>query len=164
MPPLKLTNVVLFQETSYQLLAMAKDKGTPPLNSTVSVIISVAKGTSSPPSWDKEYDQLVFDVEETAAVGTHIATMKCNSNILDQRVEFQIIREDGSSSPSTGTFSIIFNGNTMKLMVDGKLDYESVNSFTIRLRCLVRFLEEVGHSLKLKWGLLMYFLRETFTL
>lgn len=125
---------------------MAKDKGTPSLNSTVTVTIAVATGTSIPPSWDMDYDQKVYSVDETAPVGTLIASMSCNSNIDDERVEFQIIQEDGSSSQSTGTFSIAVNGNTMNLLVDGKLDYETVSSYTVRLRCLVSTWQKHDHG------------------
>ena len=130
------TGSIFLQKTSYKLTVMAKDKGTPPLNSTASVTIKVAVGTSSPPTWDQNYDSMYYSVSETD-VSARIATMKCNSNIEDDRVEFQIIGEDGSSSQSTGTFSISYVGNTLYLNVDGKLDYEKISSYTVRLRCLV---------------------------
>lgn len=66
--------------------------------------------------------------------------LQCKSNIEDDRVEFQIIGEDGKSSQSTGIFSISYDQNTMYLNVDGQLDYETVSSYTVRLRCLVRVL------------------------
>ena len=68
---------------------MAKDQGTPPLNSTAKVTINVAIGTSSPPEWDKDYDQEVYHVKETA-MNERIATMKCFSNIDDERLELLI--------------------------------------------------------------------------
>ncbi|KAK7504632.1 hypothetical protein BaRGS_00004118 [Batillaria attramentaria] len=143
----------LIGQTSYELTVMAKDKGTPPLNSTVKATISVAVGTSNPPTWDKKYDSIVYEVDETAPVGTLVATMSCNSNIEDKRVEFQIIQEDGSSSQSTGTFAITYTGNTMYLNVDGKLDYETINSYTVRLRCLnfgpVTLQQEVNPTIRL---------------
>ena len=118
---------------------MARDNGLPSLNSTSSVRINVASGASSPPTWDQDYDNKVYNVSETA-VGIRIAVMKCYSNIADDRVEFQIITDDSSSSSSsqsTGTFSISYVSNTLYLSVDGKLDYETTSSYTVRLRCLV---------------------------
>ncbi|KAL8590527.1 hypothetical protein ACOMHN_010963 [Nucella lapillus] len=142
----------LLGQTSYKLTVMAKDKGAKPLNSTATVTISVAVGTSNPPVWDKNYDTITYEVSETA-IATNIATMRCDSEINDERVEFQIIREDGSSSQSTGTFSITYDRNTLYLNVDGKLDYETISSYTVRLRCLnfgpVTLMKEVNPTIKL---------------
>lgn len=136
----------------YRLVVMAQDKGTPALNSTAKVTIKVASGASNPPSWDMNYDQEIYHVDETA-VAKRIAIMKCKSNIEDDRVEFQIIGEDGSSSQSTGIFSITVDQDTMYLNVDGKLDYETISSYTVRLRCLnfgpVTLQKEVNPTIKL---------------
>lgn len=51
------------QITTYKLIAMAKDKGVPPLNTTVSITVNIKVGLSNQqPVWDKDYNNLNITV------------------------------------------------------------------------------------------------------
>ena len=43
----------------------------------------------------------------------------------------------GGRCVCVGTFSISYVGNTLYLNGDSELDYETISSYTVRLRCLV---------------------------
>jgi hypothetical protein len=79
-----------FQQQTYKLKVMARDKGSPvTLNSTANVIIKVASGASNPPTWDENYDSKIYYVDETA-VTKRIAVMKVGNCFFFIHLFFKI--------------------------------------------------------------------------
>lgn len=131
------------------IVVMAKDKGTPPLNSTVRVTVSLAASQGEVPTWDGSYDGTIYEVEETVPSGHTIAQFSANSNIMDphlQGVSFALIKSDGSQSQFDDMFRISTSSNTVKLKLRGNLDYNIKNMYTVRLRVTVRHLEYIFHT------------------
>ncbi|PVD20719.1 hypothetical protein C0Q70_18878 [Pomacea canaliculata] len=128
------------QKTQYSLRVMAKDKGVPPLNSTVSVTVNVIISSNKPPSFDKNYTGMVYTVNETAAQGFPIIQdITCNSNIDDPRVDFQLA-DANSGTYDTSQFFYIRKSdsspNKATVYSNGVFDFETKQSHIVRLRCL----------------------------
>ncbi|KAK7483025.1 hypothetical protein BaRGS_00025688, partial [Batillaria attramentaria] len=120
-----------------QLRAMAKDKGVPPRNSTVGVTVNIKSGSSRPPVWDPEWLNQNYVVPETIGAGqVVIPDLSCNSSVSNTRVEFQLMRADGTPALQTEFFSIRANGNSVSVLSTGNFDYEKATQHTVRIRCL----------------------------
>ncbi|XP_076470425.1 neural-cadherin-like [Babylonia areolata] len=127
------------ERQSFSLTAMAKDEGSPfPLNTTVSVRVNVESGNTKPPTWDRDYNDMIYNVDETVSYGyVVIENMTCNSNIPNNnQVEFQLTREDGTSGQETEFFFLEPSGTSVTVKATGKFDYTERSEHVIRIRCL----------------------------
>ena len=68
-----------------------------------------------------------------------IQDMTCQSNIADARVEFQLIKEDGTAGSRSEFFSISSAPNTNMVTVNsnGAFNYLQSKEHIVRIRCLV---------------------------
>ncbi|XP_025116175.1 neural-cadherin-like [Pomacea canaliculata] len=127
-------------KTQYSLRVMAKDKGVPPLNSTVSVTVNVITSSNKPPSFDKNYTGMVYTVSEMAAQGVPIIQdITCNSNIDDPRVDFQLADANSGTFDTSQFFYIRKSDsspNKATVYSNGVFDFETKQSHIVRLRCL----------------------------
>ncbi|KAK3086114.1 hypothetical protein FSP39_013724 [Pinctada imbricata] len=130
-----LSDIPMRQDT-IRLKVMAKDKGTPSLNSNATITITLTTGDQDPPTWDEDYDRNVYTVDETAQVGHVIARLRATSHVpppLDG-VSFALIDSSGNPSPIAENFRVDASENTVKLKVQSPLDFNIKNSYTLRIR------------------------------
>ena len=68
-----------------------------------------------------------------------IQGMTCQSNIADTRVEFQLIKEDGTAGSRSEFFSIssASNSNRVTVSSNGAFNYLQSKEHIVRIRCLV---------------------------
>nr|KAG5696612.1 hypothetical protein BaRGS_034073 [Batillaria attramentaria] len=83
---------------------------------------------------------LTQGVPETIGAGqVVIPDLSCNSSVSNTRVEFQLMRADGTPALQTEFFSIRANGNSVSVLSTGNFDYEKATQHTVRIRCLLTF-------------------------
>ncbi|CAL4082232.1 unnamed protein product, partial [Meganyctiphanes norvegica] len=123
----------------FHLTARATDEGTPTLESTVDVTVSIVSSGELPPS----VVSLTPDdpqVSEDAGVDTEIATICARSNALEPDVDMYIIPGNTKESNGDGTFSIKPGGQCgdggegrmgIIYVSTNNLDYETVTQYKL---------------------------------
>ncbi|CAL4123184.1 unnamed protein product, partial [Meganyctiphanes norvegica] len=126
----------------FHLKARATDEGTPSLDSTVDVTVSVVSAGEMPPS----VVSLTPDdpqVSEDAGIDTEIATICARSNALDPDVDMYIIPGNTKESNGDGTFSIRPAGQCgdggqgregIIYVSTNNLDYETVTQYKLMVQ------------------------------
>ncbi|XP_062991159.1 protocadherin-23 [Elgaria multicarinata webbii] len=115
------------RSSSYQLLILASDHGTPPLNSTATVSITILDMNDNPPVFTNlEYH---VHVRENFPVGSHITAVSA--------------RDNDAGSNADITYSIISGNDKGHFRLDGKtgsldlvraLDYEETMKFSLNIQ------------------------------
>ncbi|XP_059140331.1 neural-cadherin-like isoform X2 [Physella acuta] len=131
--------------TTYKLVAMAKDAGTPPKSATVQVTIEVAAETSEPPKFDPNplNPDHYYKISETISPNTPeamITTLSCQSNVENPRVQFFLVDEkDRLHSQYCGHFGIteFYEKGKYKVnvFVAAPLNHETIQQYSLILRC-----------------------------
>lgn len=118
------TNKQLDRETIavYHLQAIAVDKGTPPMSSTIEVQVRLEDVNDSPPTF--ESDRLTFYVPENSPVGSVVGEIHAHDpdEGVNAIVQYSIIGGDDSQS-----FSLITRPGSERaqLLTMTEMDYES---------------------------------------
>ncbi|GFY53896.1 neural-cadherin [Trichonephila inaurata madagascariensis] len=122
----------------YYLRAEATDKGTPPLKSSVNVIIEVVDRKNNPPIWDQPIYGPIF-VKENIQPGQKIAALKARSGIPDNpRVFYTIIKGGTEQTNGKDTFYLTQytedDETWAGIYVNYVLDYEIVQQYNLTVR------------------------------
>ena len=115
------------QATSYNLVVMAKDRGQPPLNSTVSVKITVLDVNDNVPIFGQSTYAVV--VNESVEVGTTVVKVQATDGDTGENA---VIRYFINSGNDFDNFRI--NRQTGVITVTKKLDYERTPSHRLVVR------------------------------
>ncbi|NWV55186.1 PCD23 protein, partial [Daphoenositta chrysoptera] len=118
------TSSYRFVSASHQLVLLASDRGTPSLNSTATVLITVLDVNDNPPVFSSpEYH---VHVKESIPIGSHITEVSakdCDAGI-NAGITYAII-----SGNDRGHFYL--DGRTGSINLTKTLDYEDIMKFTL---------------------------------
>ncbi|XP_059483774.1 fat-like cadherin-related tumor suppressor homolog isoform X2 [Neocloeon triangulifer] len=117
-----LKSVVGKENQVFQFFVRATDKGTPSLNSDLTVEVLVMNTQDVPPAFERHDDK--FFISEYSQPGLIISTVKMSSAAP---VKFRIISKDGTEDPAP-LFNIGVDG---QLTVAGKLDRETKDTYVV---------------------------------
>ncbi|KAL4234097.1 hypothetical protein ACF0H5_005750 [Mactra antiquata] len=118
------------------LRVKAQDQGDPPMSAYSSVTIGVTDRTNNPPTWDSNAYEQEYVVKETESIPYVIAQMKASSNTPApfDGLSFALIDSTEDTVQQLGPFRIYQEGNTVRLILKGQLDYNVQNRYELRLR------------------------------
>ena len=128
----------VFQSVTINLVVMAQDQGTPPLNSTVSVILTIVSDSEDPPRFlPGNYS---VSVSESLGVGGTITTIMAKSQ---NGLEFVLVPLSNIFRTQKVIPDEIIVGSQInvtqmaRLKTEASLDYETTQSYTLTVRATV---------------------------
>nr|BAD91054.1 Af1-cadherin [Artemia franciscana] len=134
---IKLVKAIEAEKVDYQfeLVAAARDGGTPSNETTAQVNIKVVSSNRRAPEFTEVPDHII-DIEESFNdFGRPIVTLRAVSNIEKPVVYFSLVNGQTEDTNKEETFRLVERANgTMDIFLARKLDYETVSNYQLNIR------------------------------
>ena len=113
------------------LTVTAQDKGTPPLKAEASVKVKIVDQNDQPPIFPKA--RYETKVPENAAIGSSILDLTATDADIGDNARLDYFVSSGDSSQNFRMETVLSPQNYGILTLDGKLDYETKKTYTIKV-------------------------------
>ena len=115
----------------YNVVAKSQDKGLPPLDAKVTITVAIVDQNDMTPQFKKpRYEE---SVPEDAAKGHNILELTATDGDIGDNARLDYFVSGGDASQNFRMETVYGATNKGILLLDGKLDYETQKSYTIKV-------------------------------
>ena len=116
---------------AYSLIVVATDKGSPPFDSKVAVTVVIVDQNDQPPVFPKR--RYEASVPEDASIGTSIRDLSATDADIGENARLEYFISGGDQAQKFRMETVYGEKNYGILILDGKLDFENRQSYTIKV-------------------------------
>lgn len=113
----------------YQMLVKAQDKGVPPLFAKVTVTVTIVDQNDQPPKFAQPRYEAT--IEEDAAIGSSIRDLTATDADIGENAKLDYFVSSGDTYQNFRMETVYGANNYGILFLDGKLDFETKETYTI---------------------------------
>ena len=115
----------------YNVVAKSQDKGSPALDAKVTITVAIVDQNDEAPKFDKP--RYEGNVPEDAAKGYNILELTATDADIGDNARLDYFVSSGDASQNFRMETVYGATNKGILLLDGKLDYETQQSYTIKV-------------------------------